>query len=223
MGMPALVYRWLFRAHSLKSLERNILGFRGIRPIRETLIGTVEGSAATRGRWLEESACSRRARRAGRRFRSEHMPAGRTGPYSYISKYSLLRVRRAGRQEAVEQARARDAVLERVHERSGDLVLLVPRPGGTKRHVVLHHSGREDVERDVLPDGGSGMWCAGAPTPIQSGSIAYCTPSRHTLMLCQPKPAPFEPQRQFDVGLAGSGDTAGSGCSGCAPNRRRCR
>jgi putative NADPH-quinone reductase len=52
MGMPALVYRWFFRAHSLKSLERNILGFVGIGPIRETLIGTVEGSAASRERWL---------------------------------------------------------------------------------------------------------------------------------------------------------------------------
>ncbi|HYF58751.1 MAG TPA: NAD(P)H-dependent oxidoreductase [Burkholderiaceae bacterium] len=39
MGMPALVYRWLYRAHSLKSLERNILGFVGIAPVRETLVG----------------------------------------------------------------------------------------------------------------------------------------------------------------------------------------
>ena len=41
MGMPALVYRWYFRAHSLKSLERNILGFVGIAPINESLIGMV--------------------------------------------------------------------------------------------------------------------------------------------------------------------------------------
>jgi putative NADPH-quinone reductase len=41
MGMPALVYRWVFRAHSVKSLERNILGFAGIGPVRETLIGGV--------------------------------------------------------------------------------------------------------------------------------------------------------------------------------------
>jgi hypothetical protein len=40
--MPALVYRWYFRAHSLKALERNILGFVGIAPIHETLIGMVE-------------------------------------------------------------------------------------------------------------------------------------------------------------------------------------
>jgi putative NADPH-quinone reductase len=39
MGMPALVYKWFFRAHSVKSLERNILGFVGIAPVQETLIG----------------------------------------------------------------------------------------------------------------------------------------------------------------------------------------
>ncbi|MDT8999975.1 NAD(P)H-dependent oxidoreductase [Paucibacter sp. APW11] len=42
MGMPALVYRFFYRAHSLRSLERNILGFVGIAPIQETLIGMVE-------------------------------------------------------------------------------------------------------------------------------------------------------------------------------------
>lgn len=42
MGMPALVYRWVFRAHSVKALERNILGFVGIGPIHETLVGSVE-------------------------------------------------------------------------------------------------------------------------------------------------------------------------------------
>lgn len=41
MGMPALVYRWYFRAHSIKSLERNILGFAGIAPVHETLVGSV--------------------------------------------------------------------------------------------------------------------------------------------------------------------------------------
>jgi len=39
MGMPAIVYRWYFRAHSVKSLERNVLGFVGIAPVHETLIG----------------------------------------------------------------------------------------------------------------------------------------------------------------------------------------
>jgi putative NADPH-quinone reductase len=43
MGMPALVYRFYFRAHSVRSLERNILGFVGIAPVHETLVGLVEG------------------------------------------------------------------------------------------------------------------------------------------------------------------------------------
>ena len=52
-GMPAAVYRWYFRAHSLKALERNILGFVGIGPIRETLIGMVEDmEPAQRDEWL---------------------------------------------------------------------------------------------------------------------------------------------------------------------------
>ena len=41
MGMPAVVYRYYFRAHALKSLERNVLGMSGIAPIRETLVGSV--------------------------------------------------------------------------------------------------------------------------------------------------------------------------------------
>jgi len=40
MGMPALVYRWIYRAHSVRSLERNVLGFVGIAPVHETLIGS---------------------------------------------------------------------------------------------------------------------------------------------------------------------------------------
>ncbi len=53
MGMPALVYRWYFRAHSVKSLERNILGFVGIAPVHETLIGGVGGLNAQAGlQWL---------------------------------------------------------------------------------------------------------------------------------------------------------------------------
>jgi putative NADPH-quinone reductase len=54
MGMPALAYRWFYRAHSLKSLERNILKFTGIRPVRESLVGMVEGSAGHRQRWLRK-------------------------------------------------------------------------------------------------------------------------------------------------------------------------
>lgn len=53
MGMPAIVYRWYFRAHSVKSLERNILGFVGIAPVHETLIGlTGDMKAADAAKWL---------------------------------------------------------------------------------------------------------------------------------------------------------------------------
>jgi len=55
MGMPALVYRFYFRAHSVKSLERNVLGFVGIAPVRETLIGMVEKlDAAASDKWLRK-------------------------------------------------------------------------------------------------------------------------------------------------------------------------
>jgi putative NADPH-quinone reductase len=57
MGMPALVYRFYFRAHSVKSLERNILGFVGISPIHETLIGQVDAlDDAGRAKWLAAMA-----------------------------------------------------------------------------------------------------------------------------------------------------------------------
>jgi putative NADPH-quinone reductase len=53
MGMPAAIYRWYFRAHSVKSLERNLLGIIGIAPVHETLIGmTGNMKAADAGKWL---------------------------------------------------------------------------------------------------------------------------------------------------------------------------
>lgn len=52
MGMPALFYRWFYRAHSLRSLKRNVLKFAGIKPVRTTLIGMVEGSSEKRDKWL---------------------------------------------------------------------------------------------------------------------------------------------------------------------------
>jgi putative NADPH-quinone reductase len=53
MGMPAVVYRWYFGAHGLKSLQKSILSFVGIKPMRATLIGLVETmSAQSREKWL---------------------------------------------------------------------------------------------------------------------------------------------------------------------------
>ena len=61
MGMPGFVYRWFFFKHSLTSLKRNILQFVGIRPVYETIIGSVEQTDHVK--WLE------RIRRFGRNAR----------------------------------------------------------------------------------------------------------------------------------------------------------
>jgi putative NADPH-quinone reductase len=64
MGMPALLYRFYFGAHGLKSFERSILGWVGVKPIHETLLGLVEArSAAKRAKWLRQmTALGRQAR-----------------------------------------------------------------------------------------------------------------------------------------------------------------
>lgn len=55
MGMPAMAYRLWFLSHGLRGFERNVLKLVGIRPIRETLFGMVEGvSAEKRAGWVEE-------------------------------------------------------------------------------------------------------------------------------------------------------------------------
>lgn len=52
MGMPAFIYRIMFGAHGVRALERSVLAISGIKPVRHTLIGSVEGSAAKREQWL---------------------------------------------------------------------------------------------------------------------------------------------------------------------------
>jgi len=62
MGMPALVFRWWFLAHGVRGLERSVLQFAGIGPVRETLLGMVgAASEAKRRAWLQ------RMRELGRR------------------------------------------------------------------------------------------------------------------------------------------------------------
>ncbi|MGE0500553.1 MAG: NAD(P)H-dependent oxidoreductase [Rhizobiaceae bacterium] len=54
MGMPAFFYRLWFLSHGVAGLRRSILNFVGIRPVRETFFGMVEGaSPARRAAWLE--------------------------------------------------------------------------------------------------------------------------------------------------------------------------
>ena len=48
-------YRWWFMGHGIKGLERSILRFVGIKPIRESLFGMVaNASESRRQRWLAE-------------------------------------------------------------------------------------------------------------------------------------------------------------------------
>jgi len=52
MGMPAPIFRIVFDAAGLKSVTRGILMICGVRPVRSTVIGNVEGSAARRQAFL---------------------------------------------------------------------------------------------------------------------------------------------------------------------------
>jgi putative NADPH-quinone reductase len=55
MGMPAFVYRWYFRAQSVQSLERNLLGIVGIKPVSETLIGlATHMKSSDANKWLNK-------------------------------------------------------------------------------------------------------------------------------------------------------------------------
>jgi hypothetical protein len=62
MGMPAFFYRLYYRAHSVKSLKRNILDFCGVSPVRASLVGTVESEGA-RELWLAKVQAFGRAGR----------------------------------------------------------------------------------------------------------------------------------------------------------------
>lgn len=54
MGMPALFYKLVYGAHSVKSLERNILKFVGIRRIERMILGGVEANEDLRFDWLDQ-------------------------------------------------------------------------------------------------------------------------------------------------------------------------
>lgn len=54
MGMPAFFYRLWYLGHGIAGMRRNILNFVGISPVRETLLGMVEGAGdAKRGQWID--------------------------------------------------------------------------------------------------------------------------------------------------------------------------
>ena len=58
MGMPVWIYRWYFGAYGLRSFERSMLGFAGIKPIRESLYGLGFADEKRRARWIEQMRAS---------------------------------------------------------------------------------------------------------------------------------------------------------------------
>ncbi|AGA09555.1 flavodoxin family protein [Sinorhizobium meliloti] len=54
MGMPVLLYRWYFGAYGVRSFERSMLGFAGIKPTRENFYGLSFADEKKRSRWLDE-------------------------------------------------------------------------------------------------------------------------------------------------------------------------
>jgi putative NADPH-quinone reductase len=54
MGMPVLLYRWYFGAYGVRSFERSMLSFAGIKPIRESFFGLTFADEKKRSRWIED-------------------------------------------------------------------------------------------------------------------------------------------------------------------------
>lgn len=54
MGMPAMLYRWYFGGFGVRSFERSILSFAGIKPIRESLYGLTLADDKKRAGWIED-------------------------------------------------------------------------------------------------------------------------------------------------------------------------
>jgi putative NADPH-quinone reductase len=54
MGMPVMLYRWYFGAFGVRAFERSMLGFAGIKPIRESFYGLAFADENKRLRWIEE-------------------------------------------------------------------------------------------------------------------------------------------------------------------------
>jgi putative NADPH-quinone reductase len=54
MGMPVLFCRWYFGAYGVRSFERSMLSFAGIRPIRESLYGLSFADEKKRALWVED-------------------------------------------------------------------------------------------------------------------------------------------------------------------------
>ena len=54
MSMPVLLFRLYFGAFGLRSFERSMLSFAGIKPIRESLFGLGNSTAKKRESWIKQ-------------------------------------------------------------------------------------------------------------------------------------------------------------------------
>lgn len=54
MGMPVMLYRLYFGAFGVRAFERSMLGFAGIKPIRESIYGLTFADEKKRLRWIED-------------------------------------------------------------------------------------------------------------------------------------------------------------------------
>ncbi len=55
MGMPVIIYRYFYFAHSLRAMKRNMLKFMGYSPVKDTLFGMIDSvSDEKRKSWIEK-------------------------------------------------------------------------------------------------------------------------------------------------------------------------
>ncbi|MBI5766181.1 MAG: NAD(P)H-dependent oxidoreductase [Verrucomicrobia bacterium] len=52
LGMPAFVYRWVYLAHGVAAINRNVFKFCGVRSVRTTYIGGVGADRFDGEKWL---------------------------------------------------------------------------------------------------------------------------------------------------------------------------
>ncbi|ATE67154.1 NAD(P)H-dependent oxidoreductase [Rhizorhabdus dicambivorans] len=62
MGMPAAIYRLWYAGHAIKVLRRSICGLVGIRPVRATVIGSIERTGTAERALRHMARLGRRAR-----------------------------------------------------------------------------------------------------------------------------------------------------------------
>lgn len=151
MGMPAVIYRAYFGAHSLKSLKRSMLGLCGISPVRATLLGGVAGACeGRRKKWLDRMAAlaiadarPRESRRRGPMLTIATAGMLLAGAYA---AYAAATWARYGNKRAVEP---RDALLDRIMSEYevGVRYSVVVNAPAARTFEAIHHT---DFERSPV-------------------------------------------------------------------------